>query len=219
MWSNLTKLSEERIIRPFTQAPITHGMLRETLVGYNRPNDKISEMIKEGTLVALRRGLYIPGAETELNPPDKFVIANALRGPSYISLESALSYWGLIPERVYETSSVTLKTSKIYDTPIGRFSYRYSGAPFYSFGLRRVEITPTQAALVARKEKAVCDKIALTPGVNLRSRVQTEDFLIEDMRINEYMLEGLDTDLIATWLEDAPKRSSLEMLIKTLRLL
>ena len=81
---------------------------------YNRPNDKISEMLKSGDLTSLRRGLYVPGPELDLPSPDVFLIANHLRGPSYVSLESALSYWGLIPERVFEISSVTLKTSKVY---------------------------------------------------------------------------------------------------------
>ena len=112
-----------RKIKTYTEAPLSHNIVMEALSSYGRPNDKISEMLKSGELLALRRGLYVPGPELDLPLPNNFLIANHLRGPSYISLESALSYWGLIPERVYEISSVTTKTSKTYETAIGRFSY------------------------------------------------------------------------------------------------
>ncbi|HNS41298.1 MAG TPA: hypothetical protein PKN22_00950 [Taishania sp.] len=193
--------------------------MMESLVAYERPNDKISELLKSGFLIALRRGLYVPGPEADLSIPDMFVIANHLRGPSYVSLESALSYWGMIPERVVETSSITLKTTKTYNTPIGRFSYRHLAFPYYSFGLQRIELTPRQAAIIATKEKAICDKIILTPGVNLRSQVQTLDFLVDDLRIDEDTLATLDVQAIQSWVVDAPKSSSLQMLVKTLQAL
>ena len=103
-----------RKVKEYTEAPITHNIVAEMLPEYNRPNDKISELIKSGELVSIRRGLYIPGPETDLPIPNLFLIANHLRGPSYVSMESALSYWSVIPERVYEVSSVTLKTTKTY---------------------------------------------------------------------------------------------------------
>lgn len=205
-----------RRMKAYTQAPIAHHVLMEALGEYRRPNDKISELIKSGELLALRRGLYVPGPEMDLPYPDLFVIANNLRGPSYISMESALSYWGLIPERTYEVSSVTLKTSKLYRTPIGRFSYQYVASPYYSFGLQSVQLKEQQTAIIASREKALCDKIILTTGVFLRSIRQTKDFLIEDLRIDEENLLNLDITVMKTWLDDAPKRSSITMLIKTL---
>lgn len=203
-------------MKAYTQAPIVHHVLMEALSEYRRPNDKISELIKSGELLALRRGLYVPGPEMDLPSPDLYVVANNLRGPSYISLESALSYWGLIPERVYEVSSVTIKTSKDYKTPIGKFSYQHLASPYYSFGLKSVRLQAQQTALIASQEKALCDKIILTAGVFLRSIRQTKDFLIEDLRIDEENLVNLDRAVMRTWLVDAPKRSSIEMLIKTL---
>lgn len=206
-------------IKNYTDVPLTHQLVMESLVTYERPNDKISELLKSGFLIALRRGLYVPGPEADLSIPDVFVIANHLRGPSYVSLESALSYWGMIPERVVETSSITLKTTKTYNTRIGRFSYRHLAFPYYSFGLQRIELTPRQAAIIATKEKAICDKIILTPGVNLRSQVQTLDFLVDDLRIDEDTLATLDVQAIQSWVVDAPKSASLQMLVKTLQAL
>ena len=206
-----------RKIKTYTNAPISHNVIMEALATYSRPNDKISEMIKSGELVSLRRGLYVPGPELDLPIPESFVIANHLRGPSYVSLESALSYCDLIPERVYETSSVTTKTTKTYQTSLGRYSFQHLTTPYYSFGIRSVRLTEQQTALIASPEKAVCDKIVLTAGIILRSISQTMDFLMEDLRIDEEQLQTLDVSTIDTWVEDAPKRSSLQMLVNTLQ--
>lgn len=204
-------------IRYYIDAPLTHQMVMDVLEDYNRPNDKISELIQRGDLIALRRGLYIPGPDLDLSVPDRFVIANHLRGPSYVSLETALSYWNAIPERVYEISSITLQSTHTYDTPIGRFTYRHARAPYYAFGLTQATITPRQVAVIATVEKAICDKIIFTPGVNLRSRSQTLDFLIEDLRIDEEILSGLDTEQISSWIPDAQKQTSLQMLVNSIQ--
>ena len=80
-----------------------------------------------------------------------------------------------------------------------------------------VRLTAQQTALMASPEKAVCDKIVLTAGVLLRSKEQTLDFLTEDLRIDEEQLHTLNRDVIQTWIEDAPKKSSLQMLVNTLQ--
>lgn len=203
-------------MKEYRDAPITHGLVKESLSEYNRPNDKISELIKEGDLIPLRRGLYIQRSKDDLSVPDSYLIANHLRGPSYVSMECALAYWELIPERVYEISSATLKTTKTYKTPVGRFSYFRLPSPYFSFGITNIRINERQTALMATREKAICDKIVLTSGINLRSMQQTRDFLILDLRIDESALEALDTLCIASWIPDAPKKSSLKMLVKTL---
>jgi hypothetical protein len=70
--------------------------------------------------------------------------------------------------------------------------------------------------MIASREKALCDKIILTSGVQLRSVQQALDFLLEDLRIDEDQLSTLDLQMIHSWIEDAPKKSSLSMLLKTL---
>lgn len=205
-----------KIAKGFGDAPFSRHLILEMLKDYKRPNDKISEWIKSGELIAIRRGLYITGPETDLPVPEPFLIANHLRGPSYVSSETALSYWGFIPERVYEITSVTLKTAKKFNTPVGRFNFQHLPSPYYSFGIESILLTSKQTALIASKEKAVCDKIILTSGLTLRSTRQTKDFLVEDLRMDESKLQSLDTKIIRSWLKDAPKKNSLEMLIKTL---
>jgi hypothetical protein len=206
-------------IKNFINAPIAHHVAMKILNEYDRPNDKISELLKNQELISIRRGLYIPGPKIDLPSPNNFLIANHLRGPSYVSLESALSFWGMIPERVFEISSVTLKSSKNYKTAVGRFSFQQLNSPYYSFGIERIEIEQKQFILIASKEKALCDKIILTSGVLLRSVSQTQDFLLEDLRIDDDALKTLNCEMIETWIDDAPKKSSLKMLLKTLEAL
>jgi hypothetical protein len=188
-------------------------MLKE----YKRPHDKIDELVKQQMLVQVKRGLYIPGPKLNIASPEPFLIANHLYGPSYVSIDSALSYWGLIPERVYEISSVTRNISKTFKTAVGRFSYTYMPLPYYSFGIRQVALTKRQTVLMASKEKALCDKIITTSGVLLRSIKQTLALLIEDFRIDKSLLRSLDTTSIDNWLKDAPKENSLKILVKTIK--
>lgn len=203
-------------IKEFAETPISRHVMLELLRDYKRPNDKISELLKNKSLLAIKRGLYIVGSKMDLTEPEPFLIANHLRGPSYVSLESAMSYWNMIPERAYEISSVTTQTTRRYNTAVGRFSYQHLRTPYYSFGLKNINHSPKQNMLIASPEKALCDKIVLTTKIDLRSRTQTRDFLMEDLRIEEEMLHSLDTSLIEFWIPDAPKKNSLKMLVKTL---
>lgn len=205
------------LVKEYAETPLSRHLILDLLSEYKRPNDKISELLKNKELVSIRRGLYVVGAKMDFPSPNLFLIANYLRGPSYVSLESALSYWNMIPERVYEISSVTLKTSKKYTTEVGRFSYKQLKTPYYSYGIKNIQSSPKQTMLIASPEKALCDKVVLTPKINLRSINQTQKFLIEDLRIDRDMLDALDTDLMELWIENAPKKNSLNMLIKTLK--
>ena len=204
------------LAKPFQHAPLTRQVMLELLRDYKRPNDKISELIKNGDLISLKKGLYIPGAKADLVTPEPFLIANHLWGPSYISMESALSYWGFIPERVYEISSATRKLSKKYKTTKGRFSYRYLPSPYYSFGINSIELLPGQVAIIATPEKALCDKIITTNRLNLRSTTQAGHFLRDDLRIDQERLQSLNLKAIYSWIEEAPKKDSIKMLLKTL---
>ena len=203
-------------VEPYAEEPLTRQIMLGILKDYKRPNDKINELVKHNELVSLKNGFYIPGPKLNIARPDPFLIANHLWGPSYVSLEAALAHWGLIPERVYEVTSVTIKRATTYKTPIGRFSYFHAPMPYYSFGIRSAPLTTRQVVLLASAEKAICDKIIMTAGVLLRSIKQTREFLVEDLRIDEEMLEKLNVTEIASWLKEAPKKDSLAMLVKTL---
>lgn len=207
----------QEAIRDYAEQPITKQALLDLLKEYKRPYDKITELVKQGLLVLVRRGVYIPGPNLNIAKPESLLLANHLLGPSYVSLETALSHWGLIPERVYETSSVTTQKSAVYKTPAGRFSYTHIPLPYYSFGIQQVELTKKQMVLMATPEKALCDKIVTTSGLLLRSSKQVKELLMDDLRIERGMLRNLDHKEISTWIIAAPKKSSLDILIKTLK--
>jgi hypothetical protein len=207
----------QEVVQAYAEQPLTKQLLLDILKEYKRPHDKIDELVKLQMLVQVKRGLYIPGPKLKITPPELFLIANHLYGPSYISIDSALSYWGLIPERVYQISSVTTNNAKTFKTAIGRFSYIYMPLPYYSFGIRQVALTKRQTVLMASGEKALCDKIITTSGILLRSVKQTLALLMEDFRIDKEQLRSLDATAIDNWLEDAPKENSLRTLVKTLK--
>jgi len=194
--------------------PFPHQLLMSWLKGYKRPNDKIAGLKAQGFLEPLKKGLYIAGSSASNRKPETLLVANHILGPSYISLETALSFYGLIPERVYEISSMTTKASRTFETAMGLFTYTYLPLPYYSFGLNMRKLSSNQYAIVASPEKALCDKIASTSGLTLRSIGKAYDYLVDDMRMDESALKDLDTNAIRGWLSHAPKRDSLRMVVK-----
>lgn len=124
---------------------------------------QVDRWVKRGRIIQLRRGVYVlaaPYAKTELHP---FTAANALKKASYVSLQSALSYYGMIPEYVPMTTSVTTGRPEELSTPIGRFQFRHVVSSLF-FGFQEVEIGREQTALVATPQKALLDLLYLTPG-------------------------------------------------------
>ena len=200
----------------YSDQPISTQVLLGLLRGYSRPYDKIMEMVNQGILVQLRRGLYITSPLDSKITPEPFLIANHLYGPSYISLDSALFHWGLIPERVFEISSVTPKISKKIMVQNAVYSYTHLPIAYYPVGIQSISLTKTQTVLIASPEKALCDKVITTAGINLRSKQQAMAFLVEDLRIDKDQLRELNTAEMTSWLPVCPKRKSIQLLIETL---
>ena len=200
----------------YSDQPISTSLLLGLLRGYSRPYDKIMEMVNQGILVQLRRGLYMTSPLVSTITPEPFLIANHLYGPSYISLESALFHWGLIPERVFEISSVTTKVSKRFVVNNVVYSFTHLPIAYYPLGIQSLSLTETQTVLIASPEKALCDKVITTAGINLRSRQQTLAFLVEDLRIEKDQLRELNTIDMINWLPICPKRKSIQLLIETI---
>jgi hypothetical protein len=206
-------------LQTYSSQPLTHQLLLSMLKGYKRPNDKVHELLKQGLLQSVRKGLYIAGPSIKAPKPEPFLLANHILGPSYVSLDSALSYHGLIPERVYEVSSMTTKASRKFHTPAGIFTYTHLQLPYYSFGIQQTKLSDEQYAMIALPEKALFDKIATTAGIVLRSQKSAMSYLTEDLRIDEDSLKELNTKMMLEWLRDAPKSDSLLMIVKTINTL
>ena len=206
----------EQAIQQFASQPVTQSILMNLLKEYKWPHNKVRDLEKRGLLTPVKRGLYMAGPAVKGSRPSLYLLANHIYGPSYVSMEAALSFWSLIPEKVTSLSSMTTGSARIFRTPVGRFSYIKARLPYYSFGIRQVEVSEQQTVLLASPEKAICDMITARAGVQLRSPVQTVAFLTEDLRIEKSSLIGLDTEAIRSWAQYAPKKNSILMLTKTL---
>lgn len=200
----------------YANQPISTQVLLSLLKEYNRPYDKIMEMVNQGLILQLRKGLYITTSTVSSHTPEPFLIANHLYGPSYISLDSALFYWGMIPERVFEISSVTTKISKKFQTQGLTYSFTHLTKDYYPLGFRFLEITEKQTVMIASPEKALCDKVITTSGINLRSKKQVMTLLVEDLRIEKERLRELNLREIVKWLPVCPKRKSIQILLEAI---
>lgn len=124
---------------------------------------QLSRWTSGGRLHRLRRGLYAlapPYGKVKAHP---FVIANRLVRPSYVSLQSALAFHGLIPEHVPVVTSITTGRPGEFSTPLGTFVFRHIRTPLFR-GFREVEVAGGQAAFLARPEKALLDLLYLDKG-------------------------------------------------------
>lgn len=200
----------------YSDQPISTQVLLGLLKGYNRPYDKIMEMVNQELIFQLRKGLYMTTPLVSKISPEPFLIANHLYGPSYVSLDSAMFYWGLIPERVYEITSATVKPTKKFHPQDIIYSFTHLPASYYPLGIQSLVLTEKQTVLIASQEKCLCDKVITTSGVNLRSKKQAMTFLVEDLRVEKERLRELNLREMARWLPVCPKRNSIQILIEAI---
>ncbi len=201
----------------YAEQPITTSLLLNIFKDFSSPYDKIDSLVKKKYLIQIKRGLYILGDILNTNKPETFTISNHLYGPSYISLESALFFWGLTPEKVYSCTAMTTKRTTNFQTPVGSFHYYHLPTPYYSLGITTISIKKNQNILIASPEKSLIDKIIHTSNLNLRSQKQTIDYLIDDLRIEIESLKNLDAQKIVEWLPFCPKKTSIMHIYQTLK--
>ena len=162
MYSFVLQLRETLPTGVFTDTEVV-SLLEGTA---NRRYGLIKRALAHGDLIQLRRGVYGLGKKFQRTPLNHFEVAQKIYSPSYVSLESALSYHGWIPEAVYTTTNVSLKRSATFNTPVGDFSY--TRIPKFNFiGVERV-CDGNTIYLIANPTKALADyiianKMALAP--------------------------------------------------------
>ena len=192
----------------------THIRLEDMLSPHvNNVNAKISYMVKKGELIRLKKGVYTFGKEYQSTPINMTSVANMLYAPSYVSFEYALSHYGLIPERVYEITSATMRMKKEFHTPIGRFTYKVVPLQVYALGVDWIYDDINGGRLIATAEKALCDKIKSDRGIGRLSQQKLEVYLEYDLRIDMDVLLNLDIKLIAA-IASAYKSANLQNLAK-----
>ena len=184
--------------------PIVDSLRMKELLGdIGDKRGKIARMIRSGDLFQLRRGLY--ATRRDINP---LCLAASIYGPSYISFETALSFYGLIPEAVYEITSATLKRPKEFENIFGRYRYHTLPKNVYSIGIERITESGIPF-LIASPTKALCDRIAREPRMRSMSDVR---HWTEWLRLNEEL--ELDPAVLDACAENY-KRPSVRLLRRT----
>lgn len=185
----------DAIETPYVDAQTLLAHLKD----YQKPRDWIANMVKKGALLRLKNGFFLITSRFIRGKVDYPYeqIANLLYGPSYVSLEWALSFYNLIPERVSMITSVTTGSNRDYSTPIGHFTYRHLSSSRYSVGFAHKEIMGQMGGfLIATPEKALVDWVYFTCK-NMNQSELLED-LLEGKRIEKGDLKHLRKNLIET---------------------
>lgn len=174
---------------------------------------KAIRLEKKGDIIRLKKGMYITNpkiSRIELSP---FLIANHIYGPSYVSMMTALRYYGLIPEAVYTIQSMTTGVARDYENKAGYFSYIHVPENYYKTGVNIIEESGI-SFLIATPEKALCDLMVYTPNLNLRFQTSIRDYLEEDIRFDMDGLSDLNIELLKECAKTARKKTMLNQLIK-----
>lgn len=166
---------------------------------------QLSRWVRAGKLIQLRRGVYALAPPYRQTDPHPLLVAQSLRRNSYVSLQSALAYYGLIPEQVVAVTSVTTGRTEELNTAMGSFIFRHV-APNYFFGYAQTTVGFGQQAFVASPEKALLDLLYLTPGGE-------RDDYVRELRLQN--LEALRMDV----LENAVNRMGKPKLVRALKVL
>ncbi len=163
----------------------SHEMLYSLLEkSVSNVNEKISNLVRNKELIRLKKGFYTFSKPYQTKPINLISVANTLYSPSYVSFDYALSYYGMIPERVSEVTSATSKNEKLFDTPIGRFSYKKISLEAYSLGIDWIYDDVDGGKFIATTEKALCDKIKYDRGIGTLTQTSMIEYLKYDLRID-----------------------------------
>ncbi len=166
------------------------------LEGYAKPRDRIGRLLAEGSLIRLRKGLYVLGERYRRAPVSRERLANLIYGPSCVSLEYALSLYGLIPERVANVTSVTTGQTRRFETPLGCFTYRNLSPVRYAPGIRWAG-EGSERFLMAGPEKALVDTVWADKRPIPASLKSFTSYLFDDLRLEPERVAAMDHGLLA----------------------
>ena len=147
---------------------------------YSAPQKKLDKLVSEGYISKILKGFY-----TFHKTYNRFLIANKIYSPSYISFETALSFHGLIPERVETIYSVTQNRTYNYKTYQGYYTYSSQNISLYSIGMS-MERVAGYSVLIANREKALFDAIS-------KHELKAKDYLVHDLLA--YVIDSMRIEL------------------------
>ena len=206
----------ERELAEMGVVPITTSIIESLYPKLKSAEKKVLWLEKNGFLIRLKRGLYVVNPEYSGKPLSNELIANHLYAPSYTSMSTALRYYGLIPEAVYTHQSMTIKSSRSFHTHIGDYEYRCMKRDAFSIGVRSMH-KGEYAFLIASPEKALCDLIANTAGVNLRFLKDAEYYLEHDIRMDMDEFFKLDPSVFEEYIKVGKKADSIATVLRFMK--
>ena len=198
----------EYLIRNVGDEPVfSSGMLMAGKQSQENIQLQLSRWTKAGKIIQLRRGLYVLANPYRKVQPHPFLLANSIKRASYVSLQSALSFHGMIPENVPVVTSVTTARPETVITGEGAFSFKHVKKSLFK-GYCRMEVDDRQFVFIATPEKSLLDLIYLTPDAH------TMEYLRE-LRLQNF--ERLDLNVLKESVEESgiPKlKSALRQIVE-----
>ncbi len=177
------------------QEEFDYQTLLHALQEYARPRNRITTLLSEGSILRVKKGLYVFGERLRRHQVSRELLSNLLYGPSYVSREYALYYHGLIPEQVPTLTAMTTGRARSFRTPLGLFTYSTLPLPGYAVGVT-LAVADEKSFFIASPEKALADLVYTTAGLQLRSRLDVERFLFEDLRITSDEIPNMNSQTL-----------------------
>ena len=206
----------EQVRQSIGQEIFDYTQLMMALIQYKKPRDVVTDLLKKNQIVRVRKGLYLFGPLWRRNAFATETLANLVYGPSVISLEYALSWYGLIPEHVYSITSVTTGRSREFDTPAGRFAYVQIPVGKYAWGITLHGSAPV-TWLMTEPLKALADKVWTDKRFRSVSSNSFRDYLFSDLRIDETLLEGFFRNSDCQSLEKVYNSQKISLMLRYLK--
>lgn len=166
-----------------------YTQLMHVLAEYSKPRDVVSSLLRKEQIIRVRKGLYVFGELWRRQPISREMLANLVYGPSILSIDYALAWYGLIPEHVDALTSISSGRSRHFNTPLGSFSYTHLSQERFTFGAA-IQKSNTGNWLITEPIKALADKVWTDKRFQPTSPASYADYLFEDLRIDEATLAG-----------------------------
>ncbi len=197
----------------FGNVPVSAVSIESCYPELDAPKKKVQALEKTGDIIRLKRDVYVVSEEISGKKISVPLCANHLCSPSYVSLRWALRWYGLIPEKVFRMTSVTIKHARSFETPLGVFDYHKVPKRYFGFGIKMQKENDI-SFLIAAPEKALCDLILFDNHVPCQSVKSLVNYLEEDIRFDMDGLADFDVKIIEECAEFGRKRKILNNLIK-----
>lgn len=201
----------------FTLAP-PGGVFDETVVRNLFPESSpgarallVHRAVRAGEILRLKPGVFVLDRPFRKTDPHPFALAAILHAPSHISLESALAHHGLIPEAIYQVSSVTVGRSREFSTPLGLFSFNRVPTRMPRAGVEAVAVAANAWAFVAGPLRAIADAVYINRSISWKQdglgylteslRIEEDDLALVAFDSLEDILESFQNRRVRTYLE------------------